>query len=393
MLTKYLPVVALGLSLPTAGYALGIRLFDHDAFATARGDAFVATADNASAVYYNPAGITLSQGHNARAGVHLANARSEFDGDAGLNASTSPSWAALPSFFYTYGSSNSPISLGFGYYMPFGFSLEWPGSGPFRTVTTHGELQYHTFNPVVAYKVTKSLSIGAGPTLNYANADLRRGLFVPHDQFRFTGNDWDLGATAGLLWQPTERHSFGVSYRSETTMNLEGSSRVKPYPVPTQSASAELPFPQVVIVGYSFRPTPQWNLEVDFDWTDWSRVNDVVLKQASGNVILPLRWESSYAIEAGVTRYFDNGVRVSAGYVYLQNSIPEKSFSPLVPDQDLHVFSAGVGGQKQNITWDVTYQFTYGPNRSVNASLYGPSVSGDYSFIVHALSVSLGFRF
>ena len=55
---------------------------------------------------------------------------------------------------------------------------------------------------------------------------MRRGLFAPGDQFRFTGNDWDFGASAGLLWQPWTKHSFGLSYRSETTMNFEGESRV-----------------------------------------------------------------------------------------------------------------------------------------------------------------------
>ncbi len=393
MLKKYLSVLALGLSLPTAGYALGIRVFDHDAFATARGDAFVATADNPSAIYYNPAGITLLEGHNARAAVSLVGVKSEYDGAAGLDAETASEFNALPSFFYTYGHSNSPVSLGFGYYMPFGLGLKWPDKGPFRAVTTHGELQYHTFNPVLAWKVLKSLSIAAGPTLNYGSTDLRRGIAAPGDQFRFTGDDWDFGANAGLLWQPWKRHSFGLSYRSETTMNFEGQSRVKPYPVPTQKAATELTFPQVVVVGYSFRPTPQWNLEVDLDWTDWDRVNTPVLKQASGDVVLPLQWESSVAIEAGVTRYFENGLHVSGGYVYIQNSVPEKSFTPMVPDEDLHVFSLGVGGQNQRVTWDATYQFTYGAGREVSSSLYGPSVAGDYQFMAHAFSLSLGYRF
>jgi len=48
----------------------GFRLADQDAFATARGEAFVATADNASAVYYNPAGIAQLPGSNLRAGMY-----------------------------------------------------------------------------------------------------------------------------------------------------------------------------------------------------------------------------------------------------------------------------------------------------------------------------------
>jgi hypothetical protein len=49
----------------------GFRLPDQDAFATARGEAFVATADNASAIYYNPAGISELKGWNFRAGIYF----------------------------------------------------------------------------------------------------------------------------------------------------------------------------------------------------------------------------------------------------------------------------------------------------------------------------------
>ena len=48
-------------------FAKGFRLPDQDAFAPARGEAFAATADNASAIYYNPAGISKLEGFNFRA--------------------------------------------------------------------------------------------------------------------------------------------------------------------------------------------------------------------------------------------------------------------------------------------------------------------------------------
>jgi len=48
----------------------GFRLPDQDAFATARGEAFATTADNASAIYYNPAGISQLKGGNFRGGIY-----------------------------------------------------------------------------------------------------------------------------------------------------------------------------------------------------------------------------------------------------------------------------------------------------------------------------------
>ena len=62
-----LPAIAL---LPMSVHALGFRIPNQDAEATAKGNAFVATADNPSAIYYNPAGITQLEGTHAQFGLH-----------------------------------------------------------------------------------------------------------------------------------------------------------------------------------------------------------------------------------------------------------------------------------------------------------------------------------
>lgn len=394
MLRQTIAAVVAGLVLPGSGFALGIRLFDHDAFATARGDAFVATADNPSAIYYNPAGITQLKGHNVRGGASLITVDAGYESHTARDVNTDREFIPLPGFFYTYTMEELPLSFGAGYYMPFGFSLDWPKDGPFRTTTIHGELQDHTLSGVMAWKVTDTLSIAAGPAVSYVTTDLRRGIDPDNanDEFKFTGDDFAVGVTAGLLWQPTVRHSFGISYRSPVQLHLEGDGEFTGIPIEKQSARVTLPLPQVIVVGYSFRPTPKWNLEVNVDWTDWECVNTPILQQDPA-VPLPLQWENSFGIEFGVTRYFENGLHVSGGYVFLEDSTPEKTFNPLVPDQDMHVFSAGVGGQVNRWSWDLTYQFTHGVGRDVDSSIYGPSVSGDYSFVAHALSLSLGFKF
>jgi long-chain fatty acid transport protein len=397
MSAKALTIVALGCTVPLSGFALGIRLFDHDAFATARGDAFVATADNPSAIYYNPAGITQLKGQQVRGALNVMGAEAGFESRTLRDMTTLNDFLPLPGAFYTYSPEELPLSFGVGYYLPFGLKSEWPKDGPFRTTTTDGELQYHTLNPVLAWKVTETLSIAAGPTLNYAFTDLRRGIIpAARDEFKFTGDDFAYGFTAGLLWQPAIRHSFGISYRSPTTMRFEGESETKPSSGPNQDASMKFPLPQVIIAGYSFRPTPNWNLEVDVDWTDWERLNTPVLRQKSGNIAMPLNWKSSFAVEAGVTRYFDTDWHISGGYVFLENSVPQKFFTPLVPDQDLHVLSAGiggVGGKEKKLSWDLTYKFTFGTGRDVSGYVYGPEVAGHYTFIAHAFSLSLGYRF
>src|ERR1043166_4392819 len=53
---------------PISTMGLGSRIPNQDAEAIARGNAFVATADNPSAMYYNPAGITQLEGQNFQVG-------------------------------------------------------------------------------------------------------------------------------------------------------------------------------------------------------------------------------------------------------------------------------------------------------------------------------------
>jgi hypothetical protein len=55
---------------------------------------------------------------------------------------------------------------------------------------------------VVSWKIHDTLSVAAGPTINYSEATLSRGVAVPKDNFRFEGDDIELGFNAGLMWRP-----------------------------------------------------------------------------------------------------------------------------------------------------------------------------------------------
>jgi hypothetical protein len=77
-------------------HGTGFDLPDQDAFAGARGMAFVATADNASAIYYNPAGLTQLQSHNFRAGFYGLNLQSSFESPTGGSFDNRKALHAIP---------------------------------------------------------------------------------------------------------------------------------------------------------------------------------------------------------------------------------------------------------------------------------------------------------
>jgi long-chain fatty acid transport protein len=415
---KFLPSVMLaGSTLPL--WANGFRLPDQDAFATARGEAFAATADNASAIYYNPAGITQLEGNNLRAGVYGLYLDPTYKNSSGTTFNNDKKYHAVPQLFYTYGPKDSPLSYGLGVYSPFGLSSEWPQNTGFRTIATKGSITYVRINPVIALKLAPNFSIGGGVTANYANADLQQGLVwpaQPFDEFRFQGDGWDVGYNLGLLWKPHEKVSIGISFRSATTIDLKGHTDahndvVPPPPFPPvpvaaghSAAHADFSFPLNAVFGISYRPTPKWNVEFDADYTDWSSVGTLTIQQSAAmpllgvpqNVQTVLNWQPSWLYEFGVTRYFGNGWQVSAGYVFNENSVPDAHYSPLVADLDRHFFSIGTGFKGKRFDFDVAYQFSYGPTRTVTGSGFnatGQTADGRYGFISHAVLLTAGMHF
>lgn len=389
-------VLAAGVLAPTASFALGFRIPNQDAEATARGNAFVATANNPSAIYYNPAGITQLPGDYFQFGGHLISVNSHYVSPSGAKSDTLFEVQPVPQMFYTHALKDKPFTLGLGIYGTFGLGLEWPQDSGFRTLAVEGRLKYITLNPVVAWKVNDKLSLAIGPTVNYADVKLLQGVAAPGDFFHFRGHDFDLGFTFGALWQPVEKWSFGVKYNSATCINFSGHS-VTSYS-PRTTTTAEASFPQFIVGGISFRPTPRWNIEANVDWTDWETLNTVTFKRTGqSNIDFPFNWRSSFLYHFGVTRYLDNGYYVSAGYFFSENSTSELNFNPIVPDTDLHVGSVGVGHKGKRWDWALSGQIITGPARvvssSVSTSLIGESANGRYRFFNQAVNFSITYHF
>jgi long-chain fatty acid transport protein len=397
--------------------ANGFGLADQDAFATARGEAFVATADNPSAIYYNPAGITQLEGNDLRGGIYGIYYDPSYHTNHGNTYHSSDNLAAIPQVFCTYTPTNMPVSFGLGVYSPYGGNMSWPQNTGFRTVALNGSLTYLTIHPVVAYKALPSLSLGAGLMVNYANLNMEQGLrqsYLPPNTnfFRFTGNGWSVGYNLGVRWQPIDQISIGATFRSSATVTLNGNTEFEQFsagiPKSSLPAHMDFEFPLTVVCGLSYRPTPKWNLEFDADYTDWSSFGKTTIYQQGNpplggpqNPPVTLNWQESWMYELGATRYFDNGWHASAGFVYNENSVPNAYYTPLAADMDRYFFSTGAGYKGKHFNFDVAYQFGYGPTHTVTGSTpsstpgigSNQNANGNYDFISSAVFVSAGWHF
>lgn len=387
-------LTALTTLVPNVAMGLGSRIPNQDPAAIARGNAFAATADNPSALYYNPAGITQLEGHNLQLGsLVYFNIYVDYKSPAGAKTENDTSILPVPHLYYAYSPADSPLSYGFGVYAPFGLGVKWHDDAPFATAGLESKLSYITINPVVAYQVGPSLSVAIGPNINYSQAKLRQQATgaIPGSSFTFEGDDIGFGFNAGVLWQPHAQWSFGLNYRSASTIDYEGDGTFSPVPpLPSKTdSSAEFKFPQIISGGVSYRPTPDWNLEVNVDWADWDTLNTVAIKNVGP---LPLNWESSFFYEAGVTRFLGEGYFMSAGYFFSEASTPDDNFTPIVPDTDLHVASFGVGRKGEKWDWAVAVQMIGGGYRKVTGNV-NSTVDGSYRIFTPTLSGSILYRF
>jgi long-chain fatty acid transport protein len=401
----YISLLLAGFILfPIALGAVGFRLPNQDPEGIARGNAFAATADNPSAIYYNPAGITQLDGQQFRAGLYLISADTKYTSPSGAKAETDASFQPVPQLYYVNSLKNLPLSFGLGVYAPYGLSLDWGTHAPFRTLAEKGKLLYATVNPVVAWQVLPSLSLAIGPTINYSQVEFKRGVgFIPNDLFIVKGDGWDYGFNAGLMWKPHRMWSFGVNYRHGTEIDYSGHSETSPtapFPpyYPSTTTDASLRFPQFVAGGISFRPTEDWNFEFDLDWTDWDHLNETVFRGTPfhntpfGDPVFVWNYTSSFMYEFGVTYQLGKGYFASVGYIYSENSSPDKNFNPVVPDSNLHLGNLGFGHHGQRWDWAISYTLAYNGGREVKSEA-NPLADGTYRTLNNALNLALTLKF
>lgn len=137
---------------------------------------------------------------------------------------------------------------------------------------------------------------------------------------------------------------------------------------------------------------------MNVDWTNWDKVNDLVMTNAYYFAPVALNWESAFLYEIGATRYFDNGWNVSAGYTYAENAITENDFTPLVPDANRNFLNFGVGREYDNFSWQLVYQFSFDTKRTISntpTSATDPALltNGEYDLQSQSIAFSIGYKF
>jgi len=361
-------IVLFLLTLPSGWVrAAGFALFEAGARAVARAGAFVATADDPSAIFFNPAGLAFQTPKwQVYGGATLIVPNAKFEGanpfpGEGVTHDLKTKVFLSPNLYLTY-KIHDRVTAGAGVFSAFGLGTEWEDLANLtgRYLSFDAGLQTFSLQPTAAVKASDQLAVGVGLEMCFSKVTLNR--YLPFfDPFRFAGvdtarvrleSDWALlvGFAAGLLYRVTDRLRFGIAYM---TPGLEGELTLERLPTgkpvldalvgavlpqhPLKAQASHFVCPKELLLGVGLSPWDTWDFELDVYRTQRGRFGSIFLEvsdQPTFNQEVSEDYEDTFAVQVGVEKRLNPQWSLMDGFFLDQNPVPIRSVDPVLPDAD-----------------------------------------------------------
>lgn len=389
------------------------------------GGAAVAGVSDPSAVYVNPAALTQIDGNQLQAGITYINTISSIK-NSGVKSRNIHDDDFLPNLFANYRIPNSNVSLGIGSYTPFGLATSYNPDAITRYAAIRSELRTLYITPSIAWEPLPYLSIGAGISFVHSSGTLSRAIFFGpfgDGHLRITDTDDAYGYKFGVLIKPIRDVKFGLTYTGSVDLNFT-SANVKFRDAPgaggasasTRASGIHLPAPAVINAGLNWQATPNWEVELQYDYTRWSEFKHLKASfsrplPALGGLVpitgflLPQNWKDSSSIRIGTAYKAAGSLELRGGLAFDETPIPSSTLGPAIPGADYVSVTGGVGYTWQRLKFDLGYMAVFYKTRRVTNSILEtggdpnavpfPAVGGKdtYSTFQHLLGFHATYQF
>jgi long-chain fatty acid transport protein len=413
--------IMLGSSLLSAGYAqaAGFALIEQSA--SGMGNAFAgggAVAEDASTIFFNPAGMTYIEGTQVVGALHFINPNVDFDdngsssggaftplGDDGPDAGD---LAFVPNMYFMTALTPS-IKVGLGINVPFGLKTEYDDEWVGRFHADKSELKTVNINPSVAFKVNDQLSLGAGLSMMRAEATLTRAVNFGAGgvgDVEIKGDDWGFGFNLGAIYQFTSDTRLSVAYRSKVKQKLEGDAKFnRPALVPNAGAAADgnvtakIDLPATFSVSAFSQINSKWDIMGDVTWTEWSNFEELRVVRDSGVTltVTPENWHNTMRYSVGVNYHYSDTVKLRAGLAYDEEAIKDEFRTARIPGNDRKWLSLGASYKMSpTSTFDIGYAHLFISDVKIDDNQLAQGngrLTGEYEGSVDILSLQYTHNF
>ncbi|MGB4485388.1 MAG: outer membrane protein transport protein [Pseudomonas veronii] len=378
------------------------------------------SADDASTVYGNPAGMSRLNGQQITGGVAAIDASTDIKDTSGTARGTNKGdmvpFIAVPFGFYT-NKLNDQWSVGFGVYAPFGLVTDYERGYQGRGYGSKSEVKVMTFQPTVSYAFNDKVSIGFGPTINRISgvleSDKTLNPNVADTNVKIKGDDTALGFNVGVLVQATDTTRVGLTYHSKVNYKLEGHTTISG-PAQTQAvlrnnrydASLKIETPESYDLSVTQDLTDAWKLYGGATWTRWSRLKEITVNNqgvtSAGGIAAPSQltsisepqnWHDTWAYAVGTSYQLTKQVVLRTGLSFDQSPTNNTDRSPRIPTGDRTIFSMGLGYKvMDNMTVDLAYSYLKEEKVNIDRST-APSYHAKYDNSANGFGLGMTYTF
>lgn len=381
------------------------------------------SAEDASTVYGNPAGMSRLKREQISVGAAAVIAKTDLSGSSRTGTTGSNDGDMVPVVGVPMGYYVKPIddhwAVGFGVYVPFGLKTEYENGFQGRYFAHDSKVQVITLQPTVSYAFNDKVSIGGGPTFNRIDGTLSSALRNPFGgadgKATIKGDDTAVGYNIGILVQATDKTRLGLTYHSMVDYKLKGSTKVDIDPrinpaLGSRDYDARLSIktPETVDASFTHELNDQWTLYGGSTWTRWSRLKSIVVENSGnlgagqaqfGTITEEQNWHDTWSHAVGASYKVNKEWTLRTGFSLDQSPTNNTDRSPRIPTGDRWAVSFGAGwSPTENMTFDVAYSYLKEETTNVDVTGSGSTASkgnyqGKYRNAAHGIGTGFTYRF
>ena len=403
---------------PLAAQAAGFALIEQSG--SGMGNAFAggsAIAEDASTVYFNPAGMTYIDGTQLVGALHLIKPSAEFNNNGSIAGAGKPlggtggdagDLAFIPNAYFKMDYSDT-IKLGIGVNVPFGLKTEYENGWIGRFQALKSEVKTVNINPALAFKVNDQLSLGFGVSAMWAQATLTRAVnfgALGEGSVKIKADDWGFGYNLGAIYQVTPDTRIGMAYRSKVDQHLDGDATFnRPIGIPNAGAAADstinasVSLPENFSVSVFSKLNDTWDVMGDVTWTHWSRFKQLTIFRSSGALLSNTdeNWDNSMRYSIGANYHYSDSIKLRAGLAYDQEAVNDDFRTARIPGNDKKWLALGANWKaSSNSSVDVGYAHLFISDANINDGRSGAAngtLKGTYDGSVDILSMQYTHNF
>ncbi|RLE19413.1 MAG: hypothetical protein DRJ14_00790 [Acidobacteria bacterium] len=399
---KKLTAVCVGLLATALAFSSGFQVNEQNAQGAAMGNAYVASVDNASAMFYNPGALAFVQGVDVNISSVVffpSSSWTSLDGSLTTDQKTKVNW--LPSVYISY-QLNDKVVVGISEFTQYGLETDWPTEWPGSQLSDRTKIRTFNVAPTIAFKLTDNFSMGF--QVNWVGADVliqKTISFVDQTSWLDMSGDGDgWGASAGFLWKVNDRINVGGFWRSSVNVKFDGEVDFDNVPTPflpvlyDGEISAGVKLPQTWGLDVAYKLNEKWLVEIGFMNTEWSDYDVLaVTRKDTGRLLtaVPKNWTNVTMYKVGVKYDFSEKLTLRAGYIYDEAGNPDNTLDPSLPDNNRNDFSAGFDWKFKNFTVSAFAMYVRFNDRTTTTQI--DNLNGSYSTDAILVGAGLDYRF